>query len=258
MTFSPLAAALSCLLLVTLVTTSHAEVLRDNGPFVTHPEAHVSGEDVSIAQDVTYPGYTALGITAGPLYRLTDDFIIPNGEIWTIDSVILYAYQTGTGDADFSDARVIIWEGFPDNTNSIKVFDGSLANALTSTTPAAYRIAQSAEATAPFTNTERRIKALDIAIPPFDLDGGQYWVDWRLTGSVADAQVFTPPASILGQPYTTVNGVARRKNPENGDWQTFNPGSNPNYTVDLPFTINGMRFFDRIFRDGFDTVTPTP
>ncbi|MEO8011389.1 MAG: hypothetical protein ABI650_07075, partial [Dokdonella sp.] len=165
MKFSPLAAALSCLFLSTAVTSSQAEVLRDNGPFVTHPEAHASGEDVSLAQDVTYPGYTALGITAGPLFQLADDFTIPNGEIWTINSAILYAYQTGTGDAGFTDARVIIWQGTPNGFASTKVFDGSIANVLASSTPDAYRIAQSAEASAPFTVTSRRIKALEIAIP---------------------------------------------------------------------------------------------
>lgn len=258
MKFTPPALALSCLLIGALTPAAHAEVLRNNGPFVTHPEAHVSGADVSLAQDVAYPGYTALGITAGPLFQLTDDFIVPNGEIWTINSAVLYAYQTGSGDAAFTDARLIIWEGFPDQAFSTKVFDGSIANVLVSSTPGAYRIAQSAEPTAPFSDTARRVKALAIAIPEFEVDGGQYWLDWRLTGSDATAQVFTPPVSILGQPYTTVNGLARRKNPETGVWDVFNSGSNPNFTVDLPFQVIGQRFFDRIFRDGFDTPPTTP
>ncbi len=256
MKFNPLALALSCLL-TGFAPAAHAEVLRDNGPFVTHPEAHVSGEDVSLAQDVTYPGYTALGITAGPLFQLTDDFIIPNGEIWTINSAVLYAYQTGSGDAAFTDARLIIWEGFPNQAFSTKVFDGSIANVLVSSTPGAYRVAQSAEPTAPFTGTTRRINALEIAIPEFELDGGQYWLDWQLTGSDAATQVFTPPVSILGLPYTAVNGLAEQRNPDTGIWRPFENGSAP-YLVDLPFQLIGDRFFDRIFRDGFDTPPPTP
>ena len=60
--------ALACGL-AAFASAAGAQTLYSNGAFVTHPGAHVSGEDVSLAQDVTYPGYSSLGITAGPEWR---------------------------------------------------------------------------------------------------------------------------------------------------------------------------------------------
>ena len=65
MTISRTTAA-GCLACLLAAGSAHGQALFSNGPFVTHEGAHVSGEDVSLAQDVTYPGYTALGFTANP------------------------------------------------------------------------------------------------------------------------------------------------------------------------------------------------
>jgi hypothetical protein len=257
-----LAAVLCCLGGLAVADCASAQQLYTNGPFVTHPGAHASGADVSIAQDVTYSGYTALGFTAGPGYRLADDFTVPAGKIWTLNSAVLYAYQTGAGDAAFTDARVIIWSGAPDNSLSTKLFDGSLATVLVSSTPGAYRVAQSVEAVAPFTNTERRVENLLVTISNTDgtaglqLLPGQYWIDWQLTGPQAGS-VYTPPVSIIGQPYTAFNGFARRKNIATNTWELFQNGSAP-YLVDLPFLLNGTSFDDAIFASDFETITTTP
>ena len=257
--------------LALFTTSAGAQTLYSNGAFVTHPGGHVSGEDVSLAQDVTYPGYTSLGFAAGPEWQLADDFIIPYDKIWNITSVTLYAYQAGSS-APFTDARLIIWRGIPDFLSivnpSVKVFDGSAANVLGTSTPVAYRIAQSLEASAPFTDTARHVQALTIQLPqPLTLEGGrantggtQYWIDWKLTGPQGGL-VYSPPVSILGQAYTAVGGLARQKCPVSpvqpdctpGQWRAFENGTSPNL-VDLPFVLNGTSFTDTIFTDGFDTV----
>ena len=252
--------ALACGL-AAFASAAGAQTLYSNGAFVTHPGAHVSGEDVSLAQDVTYPGYSSLGITAGPEWRLADDFVVPNGEIWTIDAVTLFAYQTGSA-AAFTDARVIIWAGDPDFFGSVRMYDGNDSNVLGDSLPGPYRIAQSVQPTAPFTDTARRVQALTIELDePLVLEGGVYWVDWSLLGAQAGEAVYTPPVSILGQSYTSFGGVARQKCPTTvpqqdctpGIWRLFLNGSSQNL-VDLPFVLAGSRFIDRIFIDGFDTL----
>ncbi|MGB0133996.1 hypothetical protein [Dokdonella sp.] len=262
-----LAAALCCLGGSLFATASMAQQIYSNGPFITNPGAHVPSGDVSLAQDVTYPGYTMLGMNAGPNFRLADDFFVPAGHIWTVNSATLYAYQFGSDGADFTDARVIIWIGQPDGFASIKVFDGTAENLLVSTTPVAYRSAQSFSA--PYSNSDRRIVAISIALPDLELSGGQYWLDWQLKGPDPGTSVFTPPVSILGQPYTSVDGFARKKCPATvedpndscatspGQWQLFENGTAP-YLVDLPFVINGVDIENVIFNDGFDTPDPTP
>ncbi|HET9031321.1 MAG TPA: hypothetical protein VFN25_00295 [Dokdonella sp.] len=251
-----------------IVSSAAAAEIYSNGPFVTNPGAHVSGADVSLAQDVTYPGYNALGFNAGPGYRLADDFIVPANHFWTIDSAVLYAYQTGTGDADFTDVRLIIWQGPPDGFNSIKKFDGSVSNNLVSSTPGAYRTAQSFGATQ-FSDDQRRIKSLLVAIPELELGPGQYWMDWQLKGPMPTDHVFTPPVSILGQAYTSFGGFARRKCPagttdpqdpctiSGPGWFLFENGSSPNL-VDLPFKINGTDVANLIFANGFEALPATP
>ncbi|MBL0162233.1 MAG: hypothetical protein IPP82_00925 [Xanthomonadales bacterium] len=263
-----LAALLCCLAGSLIASAACATQLYSNGPLVTNPGAHLPSGDVSLVQDVTYPGATAFGITAGPDYRLTDDFSVPAGHFWTIDSATLFGYQTGSGDAAFTDARVIIWQGFPDSFNSTKLFDGTVSNNLVSSTPGVWRTAESFDATT-FSNSERRVKDLLVAIPPLVLSGGTYWIDWQLKGPVATDRVFTPPVTILGQPSTAANGFARRKCPSPapegdaecvntpGGWIFFRNGIAP-YLVDLPFLLHGSDVVDLLFKDGFDTVPATP
>lgn len=258
-----LAAALCCLGGSLIATASMAQQIYSNGPFITNPGAHVTGGDVSLAQDVTYPGYTMLGLNSGPEFRVADDFFVPANHIWTVNSATLYAYQTGSDGADFTDARVIIWTGTPNGVASFKIFDGSEQNVLVSTTPVAYRTAQSFAS--PNSNSQRRVVALSIAIPSIELNPGQYWLDWQLTGPDAGISVYTPPVSILGQPYTAFDGFARKKCPASvsdpqdscatspGQWQLFENGTS-SYLVDLPFLINGVDLDNLIFKDGFDTT----
>lgn len=262
-------ALLLCCLGGSLITSAaSATQIYSNGPIVTNPGAHVPSGDVSLVQDVTYPGATAFGFAAGLDYRLTDDFIVPAGHIWTIDSATLFAYQEGSGVAAFTDARVVIWQGLPESFGSVKLFDGNVSNNLVSSTPGAWRTAESFGTTT-FTNSDRRIQDLLVAIPPLELMPGTYWVDWQLTGPLAANQVFTPPVTILGQPYTSLFGFARRKCPTPvtdpvdpchntpGQWVPFSNGSAP-YLVDLPFLIHGSDLINTIFKDGFDPVVTTP
>lgn len=258
-----------CMLAGMLVASPALGVqLVSNGPFITNPGAHASGEDVSLAQDVTYSGYTALGFNAGPDYRLADDFSVPPGHYWTIDSARLFAYQTGAGDAPFTDARVIIWQGQPDGFGSIKLFDGTVSNNLVSSTPGAYRTAQSFGATM-FSDTARRIHTLETAITPLLLGPGGYWIDWQVKGPTPTSAVFTPPVSILGQANTFLGGFPRLKCPSGitdpedecfgptGQWILFNNGTS-SYVVDLPFELHGTDVIDAIFETGFETPPATP
>lgn len=252
---STLASVLSCLAGLAAAGSSSAQVLRDNGPFVTHPGAHVSGADVSLAQDQAYAGYTALGYRVDADARLVDDFTVPAGKIWTVTGVHVFAYQTGS-DAPFTDGRVRIWKGRPNFGGTI-VYDGSATNTLVSSTPGAYRMSQSASPTPPFTDTARRVQDILLSIPPQELLGGLYWVDWTLVGPTAGTTVFTPPISILGQPYTSLVGFSGQYRVAAANWVT--PLSNSTaYLVDLPFVLNGTSFDDRIFIGGFETFVATP
>ena len=71
---------------------------------------------------------------------------------------------------------------------------------------------------------------------------------WTNRTDPSDMAVFTPPVSILGQPFTSVGGFARMRCPggitdpqdacfnREGSWQLFENGTSP-YLVDLPFKV---------------------
>lgn len=269
-----LAAFLCCIGVGSWVSPAMGEQIYSNGPFVTHVGAHASGADVSLVQDVTYPGSRALGFTAGSEYRLTDDFFVPVGQFWYIDALDLFAYQIDNA-AAFTDARVSIWRGFPEGIGSVKVFDGTATNALATSTPGAYRIAESVQATAPFTDTHRRVQKLGVAVtgtesPTLRLVSGVYWVDWQLKGPQADQKVSTPAVTVLGRPYTAAGGLAAYKCPaapgpdldcavSPGAWRLLSSGPNPPpYLVDLPFLVHGTVIIDAIFRGTFEPIPTTP
>jgi hypothetical protein len=66
--------------------------------------------------------------------RLTDDFSVPAGQWWTVSSVIVYGYQTGsTTTVDVDRATLRIWNGRPGDATSTVVFGDALTNRLQST-----------------------------------------------------------------------------------------------------------------------------
>ncbi len=111
-------------------------VLYDNGPLVTHPGGGFGGADASALQDASL-GMTLYGfghqISANN--RMADDFTVPAGSPWTIDTITFYAYQTGsTTTSTFNDVRVQIWDGPPMVGGSSIVFGDLVTNRLASST----------------------------------------------------------------------------------------------------------------------------
>jgi len=69
--------------------------------------------------------------TAGPNFRIADDFTVPAGG-WTLTSAMVYGYQTGSavGFSVASAANVRIWSGVPDAVGSTIVFGDTSTNRL--------------------------------------------------------------------------------------------------------------------------------
>ncbi len=182
-----------------------------NGPYVTHVGAYAtcgspnpgdgsSLENVAPLVMGTF-GYT--GSITG--FRLADDFTVPNGQTWTINSFKVFGYQTGsTLTSSFNDARYRLWCGEPGNGGTV-VVDFLATNQLVNT-----QFTNCFRATAGTignctTGNTRPIMDITMNGNGLILTAGTYWLEYALAGTVASGP-FCVPITVLGQG-TTGNAV---------------------------------------------------
>jgi hypothetical protein len=170
-----------------------AAVLWDNGGFVTHPAGGAGGADLSVLQ-------TALGMTiygfghqfSVPNY-IADDFTVPPGDTWTIDSITFFAYQSGS--STFSTITGVyfkILSGPPPGGGL--VFGDLTTNRMTSTTWSNCYRALDTDPGA----SNRPIMA-NVAEPgaALVLNPGTYWIVWCTNGTLTSGP-WAPPTVTLG------------------------------------------------------------
>ncbi|HET9048340.1 MAG TPA: GEVED domain-containing protein [Chiayiivirga sp.] len=167
-------------------------LLYDNGPLVTDVGAGSGGLDVSALQ--TAAGATTYGsnVSSANGFRVADDFVVPAGG-WTVDTVTVYAYQTGsTTTSTMTAANLQIWNGPPGQAGSTVVFGDTTTNRMAGTAFSnIYRTLDTDLA-----NSQRPIMAVVVTVGT-TLPAGTYWVDWQLSGSLASGP-WAPPVTIAG------------------------------------------------------------
>ena len=113
-----------------------AALLYDNGPAFNVPGGGpIAGSDLSLLENTTL-GMTTLGFghQVSANNRMADDFTIPAGETWTIDSVVFYAYQTNGGiPSTITAVNVRIWDGDPSAGGTV-IWGDTSTNVMTNTT----------------------------------------------------------------------------------------------------------------------------
>jgi hypothetical protein len=187
--------------------------------------------------------------------RCADDFVVPVGETWTINQVIVYGYQTGFAGATspFTAANLQIWNGRPGDAGSTIIFGDTTTNRQASSTSTnTFRIFNSVApppGSAP--GTTRLIFQSNISVSPnLALTAGNYWIDFQLTASGAGAN-FTPPVTTVD---TRALPFQNARQFVTGAWTDIvdagTPAGSPTVTQDLPFQIDGTRTGQR-------TVTST-
>ncbi len=142
-----------------------------------------------------FTGGTVYGFTiANATFRLADDFYVPPGLTWQLDSLVFYAYQTNSGNTStMTGGFVKIWQGRPDSTGAVLVFGDATTNRMTQTGwTGIYRVTETA-----LTNTARPIMYLRCTIGT-TLPSGYYWFEVGATGSSASGP-FSPPKVLPGR-----------------------------------------------------------
>jgi len=218
-------------------------MLYDNGPAFNTPGGHVSGADLSLLE--TALGMNTLGaghqFTLG--YRMADDFTVPAGETWTIDSLVFYAYQTNsTTTSTITGVYFQIWDGDPSAGGTI-VWGDLTTNRLSNTYWSnIYRGSDNV-------STARPIMRNVCGTSGLVLTEGTYWIDWSTDGSLTSGP-WAPPIAILGQ---TTTGNALQYTTA---WAPF-LDSGTSTPQGLPFEIwgTGGGGGPFLFYDNFDTYT---
>ncbi len=203
-----LAAALS----LALSASVQAAPVFDNG-------AVVDGSGLSV---LTAPASTyGFGAQAGGGNRVADDFSVPVGTTWTVQSLSLFAYQTGAAAFTFTSAT---WQVILGDLNAGTVV-ASGTDAVSNEGLIGHRVLSSSLA-----NTQRPIYQIGVDIPDLDLAGGDYWLTWSIGGSLASGP-WVPPtlAGNGGNAAQSVGAAAFSTLLEAGSQQG----------VELPFALNG-------------------
>ena len=172
-------------------------VLYDNGPLLTHPGGGYGGADASAVQ--TALGMSVYGFNFNHTipYSFADDFVVPQGETWTIEQATFFGYQTGSSTTStFTGMYFQILDDAPPGGNVI--WGDMTTNRLVTTAfSGMYRVLDTS-----LMDTNRPIMANVCALnPPLVLGPGWYYITFDATGSLASGP-WGPPITILGQTTT--------------------------------------------------------
>ncbi|MBN2587257.1 MAG: hypothetical protein JXA64_00495 [Candidatus Fermentibacteraceae bacterium] len=175
-------------------------LLFDDGPWWNSAGTGVGGADESILQSwgTTY-GY---GFQLAYDYRMADDFEVPSGEEWIIESVTFAGYQTGSGLTPTLNGMFM--GVYDDNPNTGTLIAGDpYDNVFTSAEwSGIYRVNESGTGT----NTDRPIMACTAVLStPWDLTEGTYWLTIQADGTGSSGP-WHPPVVIWDQ-QNTGNGM---------------------------------------------------
>jgi hypothetical protein len=240
------------------LVVSNAQVIYDNGTLATGTTSksgvaapagtqwsEIQNNSWETASANTLAGVGCQAIGVATLTRCADDFVIPPGQTWTINSVTTFVYQTGaTGPTSpVIGSTLQIWNGVPLAPSSTVLFGDITTNRLSSSTNSnLFRIFNTVApppGTAP--GTTRMIWQNTLTVSPaLVLGPGHYWIDFQTDAGASGN--FTPTTTIPNvrgamqfnalQKITAATTFAPII-------ETGNPAASTDYSVDFPFKING-------------------
>ena len=236
-------------------------VLYDNGPFITNPRGGtglIAGQPISQADPFTVPGQsfvfstTGVGATISANVSVADDFTVPAGQRWDLESVTLFAFQTSQTTPTVTSIRINLWSAAPFSAGSPNprpdpLPQPTLAAALV--LPAGPGAFVAHRESSSSTNTVRPVFAYTVPLDGLAdqgvLDPETYWLEWSFEGAASpSSNVFVPlvtPRSLVSNPnarlFNALNSADTR------DWfegrEGFVAGVSDGRAYELPFVLGG-------------------
>lgn len=210
-------------------------VIYDNGPYVNLPAGGFGGADASVLQNAAPHGHTIFGYGASSAdVRLADDFTVPGGQLWYVESVKFYAYRTGTlTNFAFETAALQVWDGDPSSGSANVIFGDTTTNRLISSTwDNSYRVLDATP-----TVNNRPVMEIEVRVGKL-FKPGTYWLDYWVNTTVPGS-AFLPPITITGQDVTG-NGLQfiATNVPPVPFWNPLVTAA-ANYPTGMPFQLCG-------------------
>jgi hypothetical protein len=202
-------------MLLALAGGAQSAVLFSNGAVMDG-----DGRSVVPAADNTF------GLAANADFRVADDFTV-GAAGWRVNSLDFFAYQTGAASVfTFSNVTWSVVSGPDVNTGAI-VASGN-ATPVTNGGLMGYRVTPTT-----LSNTARAVFRISADVDDFELDAGQYWLTWRLAGTL--------PSGPWVPQLDARPGDNAHQGPGAAAFNLLPSGvSNLSRAVDLPFQINGV------------------
>ena len=261
------AAALLC------ASTAFAAPLYSNGSFITNPTGGtgaIAGLPICSADPYTVPGSTFTFATTGVAATVAtntavaENFTVPASG-WDLDSLTVYAFQTGQSTATITQIHVNLWTATPYNEFSP---DGSpdplpqpvLATSLVLDAGEGVFVAHRQGATGSSTN--RPVFAYTVSLDGLPDEGrlteGTYWIQWSFVGASSPSQnvfmpLISPRDSVTGHNARLLNSVTGTSADPRA-WfegrEGYVAGVTEGRAYELPFELGGTV--------GIDTCPPCP
>jgi hypothetical protein len=178
------------------------EVLHRNGPWTTRKHFDCLPPDTKTSLLQTNLGlrFYGFGHQRQGNNRVADDFVVPEGEYWIIERVWFPAYQTDSGyqQSTMTWLSLMVWDGPPDQAESVVLFGDPDTNRLESSVFAdVFRHSdQQCLLNRPVFLNEG---ACFSSVPcPMRLGPGTYWVDWQADGTLPSGP-WVPPVTYAGE-----------------------------------------------------------
>ncbi len=202
------------------VSGAPAALLWDNGEFITHP-GYPAWSECSMTRNIA--GYN---FSSGQGAWVADDFTVPPGQWWQINSVEFFGYQTGSStNSTFAEMYIRIFNGSPMAGANV-VWGDSTTNRLSFTRwTGAYRVFNGS-----IGNTQRPIMSLTAVFEGPVLTSGTYYI---AVSTVGDLNL-SGPWAVPTEPEKPTDNAEQCWG---GAWQLMAGWTN---RADLPFRFHGL------------------
>lgn len=149
-----------------LSSAASADILFNNGPLVTHPDAGPSGVDVSMASAIPNAGGSNVTAT---IWR-ADNFAV-GGPGWTVSTISTFAYDTANPTPRWTSAQIQIRSGTP-------------GGAVVGSAAASWGLAGiNRTFNGVLTNTDRQLSMITADFGSLELAPGTYWMTLSIVNS---------------------------------------------------------------------------
>ena len=208
-----------------------------NGAVSNSQGTGVGGVDESILQNATLgTGLFGLGAQNAAATIIADDLVVPEGDVFNIDSVAFYAYQSFAGNVStITGVFVEIRDGDSTTVGDVIYGDQTTNVLLTTQWTEVYRVTEASAGT----SSDRAIMEV-VADVDTTLGEGHYWLAFSFTGS-ADSGPWAPPVPTNGECYpgNTQQNTGQSWTKVYNINEMANTGCDEPFGMEMPFLVYG-------------------